>query len=285
MEVKLPSGSGEVLVTEHGGRIAELRPLPDGPNLFWRGSTLLPLTGGDRLWMGPEREIFYPPGDDVVRESWACPEELDPGAWRLATDDDGRVELQQSALGADLRRTVEPLEAPLADGDLPWSGYRVRNEVSTDRAWSAWNLIMVPAPADLYVREARGAVHVYPPVPDMRDGWIPAEGRAPEWKLGLAPPDDGLVVLAAVGRDDPGPLVVKLVELDPDGTYVDVPPLGDGPATAIQLYSSPDLGFCEIEHHAPLETRASSTTVFGAWGGREARLALLDAILADLPSS
>lgn len=84
--IRMASGTGEVEVSEHGGRVAHLRTEPQGPNLLWRGDTA-PIMGGDRLWLGPEREVLYD-GDPMVRDNWRCPPEMDPGTW-IATERGG----------------------------------------------------------------------------------------------------------------------------------------------------------------------------------------------------
>lgn len=271
---RFPSGTGEVVVTEHGGRIAELRTEPGGPNLLWRGDTVAPITGGDRLWLAPERELFYPE-DSTERGDWRCPKELDPGSW-TAQAQPGGVALRQVALGAEMRRMVRPLTELPVRCELPWAGYRVADSVHTDRGWSGWHLLMAPAPSRLYAGGARHPQAMFGSPPEPEDGSVHAAGTPPEWKLGLDPPSDGRVVLAALGPDDPGPLLVVLAEADPAATYIDVwPPGGDRPA-AIELYSSPGYGFCELEHHFPLESRAGESAVIGAWGSRAARLNLIE---------
>lgn len=266
--VTLASGHGHVVVERHGGRVAELRPGPDLPNLLWRGDGT-PVPGGDRLWPAPELEVFYENPADPA--SWRCPPELDPGDWQLTETPDG-VALRQGALGAAFSREVEPLaDRPWT---LPWAGYRVTDEVRSDRGWSAWHVVMVPAPAQVFVRRAGSPVVYYPPAPPVAGGWIEASGKAPRWKLGFAPPPDGRVLLAALGPEDPGPLVVLLAEAPPSGTYVDRPPDG-GPGTAVQVYDAGGEGFCELEHHAPREQGRTQATVIGAWGPRTDREDLL----------
>lgn len=275
----LRSGSGEVAVVVHGGRVAELRPVPEGPNLLWRGDVLEPLTGGDRLWLAPELTVFYPEGD-TRRDSWRCPEELDPGSW-AGEQRDGAVTLRQVALGATMTRTITALQQPPVATDLAWCGVRVDEQVETSRRLSGWHLTMVGQPATVFARGSGPPQAMYGQPPALQDGWLRAEPGPAEWKLGLLPPADGRAVLAALGDDDPGGMVVLLADVDPHGEYVDKPPSGDGPATALQLYSSPDgYGFCELEHHFPLQTRAATTVLLGVWAERQARLDLLDRLSA-----
>lgn len=276
---RLFSGSGEVLVRERGARVAALKPRSDLPNALWFGETVQPLSGGDRLWLGPEIDVFYG-GDASDRDSWQCPAELDPGTWE-AEGGPGRasmVTLRQRALGVDMTRVVTPLSHAPVDCGLPWAGYHVQDAVKTTRGRAGWHVVMIAAPADLYVREASDPVPLYSPAPSPVGGWVTALGKAPEWKLGFPPPSDGRALLAAVGKQDPGPVVVVMTTLDPTGTYVDVPPRGGGPPTATQLYNSPGLGFCELENHFPLESEATESLVFAAWGDRSQRLALVEEV-------
>lgn len=219
------------------------------------------------MWLAPELEIFY---DD---KTWRKPAELDPGSWTLESSA-GSVLLRQTALRVEMLRVITPLSDPRIDIDIPWAGYRVVNLVETNRPWSAWHLVMFPSPADLFVSGLADPVTYYPPAPEFAGGWAKTSGRPPRWKVGCLPPAGGLVLLAALGPSDPGPLVVMQATLDPAGTFVDRPP-GGGPATALQVYDSGGAGFAELEVHAPLETRRVDSTVIGAWGSREDRLEIL----------
>ncbi|MFA5785912.1 MAG: hypothetical protein WDA71_02850 [Actinomycetota bacterium] len=176
-----------------------------------------------------------------------------------------------------MERRISALTELGVSSDLPWAGYRVVDRVETQRPWSAWQLIMLPAPADIFVRGAREPVTYFPPAPSPSSGWIRSTGEPPYWKLGFPPPADARVLLAAMQDVDPGSIVILMGEADPNGTYVDAPPQG-GPGCAMQVYGSAGVGFCEIEHHASLETRCMDSTVIAAWGTRQERQDLLDAL-------
>ncbi|HVL82498.1 MAG TPA: hypothetical protein VM840_12990, partial [Actinomycetota bacterium] len=257
------SGTGSVVVTREGGRVAELRCGEDGPNLLYEGEA--PVAGGDRLWPAPEVEVFY---DEAGR--WRVPREVDPGSWTMEMD--GPVaSLEQSAVGMRMSRRVRALDRPPLQTSMPWAGYEVADAVSGAAGRSAWHLVMLPTPQDIYVRAHGDPVAYYAPIPALREGWLSTGTTGDRWKLGFAPPGDGRVLLAAMGRDDPGPLVVLASQADPSGTYVDVPPTG-GPATAVQVFEAVEYPFCEIEHHAPLETGETRAVVAAVWGSREDRL-------------
>ena len=260
METWVSAGDGGYLLREKGGRVAELHPSTDVGNVFFAG--LGSIDGGDRMWIAPEVEIFYDGAPS--EEKWRCPAELDPGTWRLEVAGED-AELTQIALGAHLRRHVTPLEVWEPAGALRWSGYSVDNTIETSNRWSAWHLVMLPAPADIFVRGGRDPVVYYPPAPAVTEGWMRADGHAPRWKIGFAPPRDGDVVVAALLDPDPGPLIVVTSRLDPGDSYVDVPPDG-GVARAVQVFDSAGDGFCELELHAPIESRRIGSVVVAAWG-------------------
>lgn len=276
-EYRFQSGNGWFVVTVEGARVAGLFAGEELPNLLWGGNAER-VAGGDRVWLAPEVEIFYRDRSDP--STWRCPPELDPGTWTASIKDDGVV-LHQVALGTGLRRAFRPLLTPPVATDLAWSGYLVSDTAETEKPWSAWHLVMVPTPARVFVRGAKDPVVYYPPAPDLAGGWVQATGEAPRWKLGFRPPRDAKVVLAAIGDRDPGPLVVVTAIAAPSSTYVDTPP-GGGPATAVQVYNSPGEGFCELEHHAPLESRGYESTVFGAWGPLESRLSLVERLTSGI---
>jgi hypothetical protein len=268
-DIRIGAGDGSYVVREKGGRIAELEPGPDLGNVFFDG--LDAIDGGDRMWIAPEVELFYdgPP----VPEGWRCPPELDPGEWSMERAGDG-VELRQTALGAELRREIAPLEGWDPGPGVRWSGYRVVNTVETSRRWSAWQLVMLPTPADISARGGRDTIVYYAPAPAISNGFMRADGSPPRWKVGFEPPRDGDARLVALFDPDPGPVVVIMSRLDPDATYVDVPPEG-GRAAALQAFDSPGDGFCELEMHAPLETRRLETIVVAAWGSRSQRMSIV----------
>jgi hypothetical protein len=267
------SGSGAFVVSESSGRVISL--LPDGNTDVLFAGPVGEVAGGDRMWLSPEVELFYDDPADLT--TWRCPPELDPGSWRMKQNEE-TVELGQSALGARMTRYIRPLGKFLAAEGLPWSGYQITNRVETRGPMSAWHLVMLPAPADVFVRFTNEPVVYYPPAPSLRDGWIRAEDVPPRWKLGFLPPEDSRCVLGAVSRVDPGGLVILQSTLDPGGTYIDDPP-GNTSGTALQVFSSGGDGFLELELHAPLETKEVETTVVGVIGDKSQRMTCLQAVL------
>jgi hypothetical protein len=265
----LASGTGTVVVTRTGARVSELRVSDDGPNVLYAGPAAV--AGGDRLWPAPEIDVFH---DE--RGAWRAPAELDPGEWVMSMDGP-EVVLTQTALGMRMSRRVRALTSPPAVTGMGWAGYVVTDTVTGHASRSAWHLVMLPTPQEIYVRDHSDPVVYYAPAPAPADSWLATGSTGGRWKIGFAPPPDGSVLLAAMSADDPGALLAVLSLADPAGTYVDRPPDG-GPATAVQVYDSGDEGFCELEHHASLESRTTTATVVAVWGPRAERLDWLAAL-------
>ena len=273
--VRCASGTGSFEVSREGGRIVSLVPGPGIPDLL-HSEPVSDALGGDRAWLSPELDLFYEDPTDL--DSRVHPEELDPGTWALDRSADV-LNLQQRFKGAEMSRKIVPLEVPIAPTSSSWAGYRVVDKAVTEQRWSAWHIVMVPSPADIYVA-AGDAVAYYSPAPEIKDGWIRSEDGPPRWKLGFHAPKNGSVFLAAVGDSDPGPVVILAADLPAEGNYVDRPP-GGNVGTAAQVYSSGGDGFCELEVHAPLESRSVESFVMGAWGTRDERLRLIETIAVD----
>ena len=272
MDVTVNAGHGSYVVRATGGRIIELTAGGGTGNVFFGG--LGSIAGGDRMWLAPEVDIFY--DGPVSPDSWRCPPELDPGDWSMERNGDA-VELRQTALETRMRRTVTPLPTWEAAGALPWSGYRVIGEVETSARLSAWHLLMLPAPGEVFVRAATDRTVYYAPAPATGEP-MHTDGLPPRWKVGFQPPVDGACVLGAVSDRDPGPLIVLTTTLSDASTYIDVPPEGGDPAP-IQVFDSDGDGFFELEVHAPLETRTIESEVVAVWGSRADRISVMDRLI------
>jgi hypothetical protein len=272
MDVTVNAGHGSYVVREAGGRIIELTTGGGTGNVFFGG--LGGIAGGDRMWLAPEVAIFY--DGAPTADAWRCPPELDPGDWTMERNGDA-VELRQTALGARMQRTVSPLQGCEPAGELPWSGYRTIGEVETSARLSAWQLLMLPAPGEVFMRAPSDSTVYYPPVP-ATDGSLRADGQPPRWKVGFQPPADDRCVLAALFDADPGALIALTTTLPRNSTYIDVPPEG-GDAAPLQVFDSDGDGFFELEVHAPLETRRIESEVVAVWGSRADRMSVMSRLI------
>ena len=91
-----PDG-GKILILPHGGRILGLFGPRNPENFFWTHPALLSVesarafyesdvwhnSGGDRTWLAPEADIFFP-NFPKLDKYWQ-PRELDPGNYQVDT--------------------------------------------------------------------------------------------------------------------------------------------------------------------------------------------------------
>ena len=276
-----PSGNGHFKIEEYAARVSGLFVNENKKNLLWQGDTLPVLgtriEGGDRMWLAPQWDVFDWDGNDV--STMRLPAEMDPGSWQ-GSQDANQVKLQQTFLGAKMIREISPFDSPKIQSILPHTGYKVHDQVVTEKRLSSWHLLMVPHPADILVHSAHSPVDYFGSPPSIHNGWIVAEKNVNAWKIGLSPESSGKIAIGAFSKDDPGGLVVIMASAAPNGTYIDYPP-GGSLGTAIQIYNSGGGGFCEIEHHAPLETQSHQAFVFGFWGEFQKRLSAFNSLITQ----
>jgi hypothetical protein len=261
-------------------------------------------TGGDRTWVTPELDIFFPDYPDT-RRHWEPPQ-LDASEYEII-DEPGRIAMSRrmclrfARAGRDveleLTKWFEPALNPLRreremasqHTGVQYAGYTQRTILtlvgsSTDQpvATGIWNLIQLPHGGELLVPTYAKAT------PRVLFGDIPAdrlvaEDRLVRFRMDF-PGEHKIAVRAAAttGRAgylrrtaDTWSLVIRNFFVEPSGEYVDVPK--DDPADfgyavhAVSVLSS--LGdFCELEYHAPAlgryERQTSCTDVSQVWAFR-----------------
>ncbi len=289
--------ASRLLILPYGARVLALSATGDDHNFFWTNPALCRLetaedvfagqgwhnTGGDRTWVTPELDIFFPDYPDTKRH-WEPPQ-LDACEYELLHEA-GRIGLKNkmSLHFARLKRDVEmelskwfePAPNPLrheegqyaSPSSLQYAGYTQRTTLKLVEGQSAspvaagiWNLIQLPHGGELLVP-------TYSPTsPKVLFGNIPTDritcdDRLIRFKMDF-PGEHKIAVRAAAltGRAgyimDEGKLcsmVIRNFFVEPSGEYVDVPkddPEDFGYAFhAVNVHS--DLGdFCELEYHAP----------------------------------
>ena len=166
-------GDGAILVMPEYGRVLGLWPHWRGENALWVNPDFVRRLGfgakdegwlnpgGDRVWLGPEREFFM---EDDARpdETFFVPPALDPGAFNRVNDRTGcamenRGEVlawrSNTRLAFRIIRRIRPMPGPELNeiSEAPWmpqAGYEEETslEASFDlpvRVW-LWNLTQVP---------------------------------------------------------------------------------------------------------------------------------------------
>jgi hypothetical protein len=284
---------GQVAVLAHGGRVLGLFAPGSRANFLWTSPALRSAAsaralfasdgwcnpGGDRAWLAPESELFFPEFPD--RSVYRPPRELDPGAYRC-TADDGAIGLVSDCAVVSFRwkekirmritRRVAPAENPLrsepalAEG-LAFAGYALESALELRSgpgrtAVGLWHLLQLPPGGEMLIPTySRAKPRVY-------FGRVPAEDLAIEdglvrYRMRSAGTHKiGVRAAAATGRvgyvhrsGRQWRLVVRSFAVDPGGLYADYPPGEPGEVGyAVQACSvcEPELGrFSELEYHVP----------------------------------
>jgi hypothetical protein len=285
----------EVLILPYGGRVLGLFAAGSSQNFLWThpalstvstarsffGSDQWHNSGGDRTWLAPEVDFFFPEFPRTDRY-WQ-PRQLDPGDYQLTRGD---AELMlTNHLTARLSRSKEEVEvritkviAPAADplrhehgiskSGIEYAGYTLRTTLEWTGGGSGrsvvglWNLLQLPHGGELLIpTHVRTQPRIYfgTIAPDdliVGDHLVRYRMQATgEQKIGIR-------AVAATGRlayrhrtgDGQWVLVIRNVFVNPSGAYVDFP--WNGPAElgdALQACSiNSGLGrFSELEYHVP----------------------------------
>lgn len=311
-----PDGS-RLLVLPYGARLLGLFTADSDENFYWTHPALKRLetapdvfagdgwhnTGGDRTWIAPELDIFFPDYPDT-RRHWEPPQ-LDAGEYEIL-EEPGRIGLRRrmslrfSRIGRDveldLSKWFEPAPNPLRHerdlhgmlGAIRYAGYTQRSILASTGAGKPvacgiWNLIQLPHGGELLIPTYRKET------PQVLFGDIPADRLRAEDRLvrfrADFPGEHKIAVRAAglTGRagyllraGSEWSLVIRNFFVQPSGDYVDVPK--DDPSDfgyafhAVSVLSA--LGdFCELEYHAPAlgryegQTSVSDTSEVWAFRG------------------
>jgi hypothetical protein len=332
--IGFPDGS-EVLLSPYGGRILGLFTKGDARNFYWVNSALRQVgtarkffskeqwqnIGGERTWLGPEIDFFFPrfPDLSVYRQ----PLEIDaatfkvekaPGSIRLATGFEILSNRHRQSVRLRLAKSVAPAPNPLrSERGFPmpegvgFAGYTLRTTLEfADAAAPAvpvglWSLTQMPHGGEMI---------------------IPTYGRAePVFFFGKAPRGDlsakpalvryrmrsvgahkiGLRAFSTTGRlayfyESPraAQLVVRNFFGNPSGEYVDSPWTDPGdPGYCVQACSIGDPtadSFSELEYHIPAiggesgRTHAEDLAQVWAYRGSRGEIASIAEKLLGIPA-
>lgn len=291
-ELFTSSDGSRVLMLPHGGRVLGLFTGVSDENFYWTHPALAsPETamafyqsdewqnsGGDRTWLAPEVDLFFPNFPSMDRY-WQ-PRQLDPGDYRVVAAEDGirlvnrlTITLSRSKQSVELEmsKSVAPAPNPLRyerDLDLAgvdYAGYAQHTtlEILGDASAQVglWNLVQMPHGGDLLVPTYVRAT------PKLYFGDIPASDlivtdrltrykmrQTGEHKLGIR----AVVTAGRVGyiyqTGGKWALIVRSFQVNPSGEYIDVPwnDLTDlGYSTQACNVNSGLGSFSELEYHIP----------------------------------
>jgi hypothetical protein len=293
-EVIEAAGGSAIVVLTHGARVIGVFSPGLRGNLVWNSERLRDSascrellrsaewcnTGGDRTWIAPELDFFYP--DYPRTDRYLQPRSLDPGAWSSERGGNAVTLRSEPTLrcfrtGEDVRlritKRIRPLGGlalragvPLPLLGLASCGYSVSCRLDilgeTPRAAvGLWDLLQLPPGGRMLIgtRGTGRAVRYFGDIPAdalaESDGLVRWTMAAPgEQKIGVAP--DQAVGRVCHLREDGGRavLAVRDFTVDPAGLYPDAPwGAARGPGCAIQACNvNSGLGrFNELEYHAP----------------------------------
>jgi hypothetical protein len=317
-----PDGS-KVLILPYGGRILGLFGTKSHENFFWTNPVLASVesarafyesdawhnSGGDRTWLAPEADIFFP-NFPKLDKYWQQ-RQLDPGNYRLEGIAEGprlvndlRLTLSRSQreMGLRMTKSVSPALNPLRYERLPldveYAGYTLRTSlelsgadlICQDRV-GLWNLLQLPHGGDMWIPTYSKSQ------PNLIMGSVAADDlavgeRLIQYKMRATGEDKiGIRAVATAGRvgylyqtgDQPA-LVIRNFFVNPSGEYVDVPwnNAGDfGYSTQACNIKGNQGPFSELEYHSPAigygtgRTRCVDESQVWAFRGASAQIQLI----------
>jgi len=290
--VENPDGT-KVLLLPYGGRVLGLYAPNSEENFYWTHPALSSAdtaksfyesdvwhnSGGDRTWLAPEVDIFFPEYPNT--KTYWQPRELDPGNYKVVQTPDGirlvnrlSVTLSRSKekMNLEIAKSVSSAPNPLRHErgldlrDLEYAGYTQFTSLAVvdNRAESGvglWNLVQMPHGGDLLVPTYVRAT------PKICFGSIPPEDlivedhlvryhmrQTGEHKLEIR-------AVATCGRvgyvyksGERWALIIRNFTVNPSGEYVDVPWTDTedfGYSTQACNVNSALGCFSELEYHIP----------------------------------
>lgn len=291
-----PDGS-RVLQLLHGGRILGLFSGRDETNFYWTHSALTSEStarefydsgdwhnsGGDRTWLAPEIDVFFPQFPNLEMSTYRQPRELDPGVYTLDLREGGTRMVNDLALPLsrskrpvrlEISKWLGPAVNPLRyepgwreDNSLQYAGYtqhtalRLMDAGESHPAIGLWNLVQMPHGGELQV-PTFGRVEPKVYMGEIADDDLVASERLLRYRMRAEGEHKiGLRATAMTGRagylyesESESSLIVRNFFVNPSGEYVDVPWRDTedfGYAVQACNVNSKLGSFSELEYHVP----------------------------------
>jgi hypothetical protein len=264
-------GGGHLELAPAQGRVMQV--VLAGEPTFWVAPSAEGWNiGGDRLWLGSERDWFWASDDHEDLAGHVVPPEIDPGHWRIDRQGDLSVALTSTVVlrhrrtgdttTVDLRREIDVLDAAPTRVT-----YRVRTTLDLrdgppGQQVSAWSVLQVPDGGTVTMELASPLSYR-----DYLDPLDPTRLVAHEdrvelalsgermFKIGLRP--DVFGGRLRYSRPVAGGVlhVDRVTDVHPERRYCDLPVGVDETeqGDALQIFDDDGHygGYAEIEHHSP----------------------------------
>ena len=291
--VQCPDGT-RVLLLPYGGRVLGLFAPGDDENFYWTHPALASVesarafyssgewqnSGGDRTWLAPEVDIFFPRYPDLDPSTYWQPRELDPGDYQV--DSSGGIVKLTNRLSLTFSRSgrrvdlemakwvmpaANPLryEAALADLTVGYAGYTQHTTLALTgaeaRPVGLWNLVQMPHGGELLIPTySKAEPKIY--MGSIPDGDLVVSSQLVRYRMRAAGEQKiGIRAVITTGRAGycyPSrgglALVVRNFSVNPSGEYVDVPwrePNDLGYSTQACNVNGRWGQFSELEYHVP----------------------------------
>jgi hypothetical protein len=288
-----------LLILPYGGRILGVFASSSDENFLWTNSALNSVesarayyasddwqnSGGDRTWLSPEVDFFFPRFPNLDISGYYQPRSLDPGKYELAKTDQGvnltnrlTIEGFRSKKRAELEIIKSVASAPnplryeeaFRKSPVEYAGHtlitslRVLNANPSDSPLvGLWSLTQMPHQGELFIptysrckpRIYFGLEHTPADELVVTDRMVRFKMRASgEHKIGIhAVATTGRIgYMHAAGSNHV--LIVRNFFVNPSGEYADVPwtePEDRGYSTQACSVNSRWGMFSEMEYHAP----------------------------------
>lgn len=291
--IQQPDGS-ELLVLPHGGRMLGLYAPGSETNFLWTNPVLDDVesarpfyagddwhnSGGDRTWLAPEIELFYPkqPGDG---DDYFQPRQLDPGNYKVVSTG-GIITLvnwlsvkpfsAKREIDVEIRKSYHPAVNPLRYNDdlnhVAYVGYTQHTSLTLpnpDQAEDAmlglWNLLQMPNGGEMLIPtySVGNPTFYFGLIPD---GDLNVNNHLVRYNMHASGGQKiGISADVCTGRagyiyqqDGLWSLVIRNFRVNPSGEYIDIP--WNQPSHTDNVFQACNVNnemgsFSELEYHAP----------------------------------
>ena len=293
------SDGTRILILPYGGRILGVFAPGNDENFLWTNSALDSVesarayyasddwqnSGGDRTWLAPEVDFFFPKYPNVDISGYWQPRSLDPGSYKLNKTNDGvkltnslNLEAFKSKKNVDLEitKSVESAPNPLrhdrtisTDG-VEYAGHTLVTSLTIVGSNSSdaplvglWSLTQMPHQGEMFIPiYFKSEPRVYFGLVDTPADELVVNDRIVRFKMRASGEHKiGVRALASTGRigymypvGSKHALVVRNFSVNPSGEYADVPwtELEDRGYCAQACSVNSKWGmFSELEYHVP----------------------------------